>query len=356
MNLSFSSRSVKNCFISLGRFVNLWGQVWSFDFNKIRQFLFTTLAKNIGFKPAQLVFAMIFGVEGQFPSDLYRFFKVMGMLHIVSASGFNVSLVVRLFDSVLGEGIGHRFKAYLLTVLVIAYFLLSSRGVSLIRASLMALLSLWLRLLFLRQSNPRNNLYMVSLFLLVLNLDFVTSVSFQLSVLATVAILWVYPAISSNSGRGSGYSSQVDLADFFNLSSQFKNLFSAGCVYLEETFYISLAVNLVVLPLTIYHFQELSLLSLPCNLLLLWLVPLVTMTGLIWLGLNLIFSSFGWWSFSQISSFLLWLPTQLLLSAAQFLGDWDWSVIKMPKISFSLVLLWWFGLWLVLKIKKWRRR
>ncbi len=334
-------------------FVNSWGQNFATNLNKIRQLSFTTLAKSIGFDPAQLVFAMIFGVEDQFPRDLHRYFKVMGMLHVVSASGFNVSLVIKLFSSVLGEGIGHRLKVFLLTGLIIFYFLLSSRGVSLLRATLMSLLGLCLRLVLLRQTDPRTSLFLVSLILLVCNPNFLTSISFQLSVLATGSILWVYPSLTPDLNLNSTQITQVDLADFINFTERSNSLIKVAGTYLKETFYISLAVNLMVLPLIIYHFQEFSLLSLPCNLLLLWLVPLITMTGLVWLGLSLVFSSLGLDYLIQITSFLVWLPAKLLLLAAEFLGDWDRAVIKMPKISFSIVFFWWLGLWLVLKIKKW---
>ncbi|MEA2056487.1 MAG: ComEC/Rec2 family competence protein [Patescibacteria group bacterium] len=340
---------MKNNIRSFISFVNLWGNSFFVNLNKNKLYLYNQLSKSIGCEAAQLIFSMVFGVEQQFSSKLHHDFNVMGMLHILSASGFNVSLMVSVVTFLLKVELSKKKRFCLLLISIIFYFYLSSQGVSLQRAVIMMVLALGLRLVFLRQSDSGRNLVYTAVLLVVVSPDLLESIGYQFSILATGAIIWIYPYLKTASR---GKFAQGELLVEVLAKTTGKSGFKAKLTgYFQETFLITLVVNLVLFPLVVYHFEEFSLLTLPCNLLLLWLVPLITVSGLCWMVIYQIFLWLGLTRYLAVFNFLLWLQCHFLITVADFFGRWDWAVIKMPKIGLSVVLAWWIGLLALLKLK-----
>lgn len=335
-------------------FVNLWGDFFFANLNKIKLNLYKELSNNIGCEASQLVFSMVFGVKDRFSSKLHHDFNVMGMLHIISASGFNVSLVVSVINFLLRGRLSQKSRFCLFLISVIAYYFLSSQGVSLQRAAIMAILSLLLKLIFLRQSNSGRNLFYTAILLLLVTPDLISSIGYQFSVLATGAIIWIYPQFKTAS-KGT-FTQEELLMTVFSKTAKQSNFKAKIRSYFQETFLITLVVNLALFPLVIYHFEEFSLLTLPCNLLLLWIIPLITISGLCWMVIYQFFLWLGLTKFLAIFNFFLWLQCRFLIKSADFFGQWDWAVIKMPKINFSIVLAWWISLLTLLKIKNYKQK
>lgn len=349
-------------------------------------------ARYFRFEQSQLLYSFIFGEVENFDNSLKLSFKVIGMLHIVAASGFNVSLVAKLPRTILQSKIGRFQLGVVMLFTVWAYFFFASGGAAMLRAALMGSLALVARYWLKRQYSPLFGLAWTSLIMWRLDPEVVTGLSFQLSAGATLAILLVYPWIERvltgelpdsagillNSGLDVSQQSLLSTA-LLSLEtdgqhsnqeiSQMKKTLQTIRAYLRESWRSTLAVQIVLYPLLAVHFQEINLLGLIANPLLLWITPIITYLGLAWLGLavgndllfqltNLLDCNLPACFFSrinQIVAFLVELPVLFLINTASWLNRFEWLVRPCNWINWELVFVWW-GIMLLLIVFSYFRR
>lgn len=289
-----------------------------------------------------LIISMIFGKSEYFPKQLNHSFRVIGMQHVVAASGYNVSLILRLTHWCVT-----RFKRfYRLLFLVGAlygYAFATDLGPPMIRAVGMASLCLATQYFFHRQYQPVWSLLLVSSLMVILNPAFLTSISFQLSVTATLGICLVVPLLTGSPGSlAQALTGQVTAPKDDQNSSN--RLWSVAAVrqVLTESFITTCAAQLLTLPLLLLHFQEFSWLSIPANTFLLWLTPLITTGGVVYLGLgSLITWLTGSPLFSGVVAQYLWLPAATFVWSATFLGQFEQSLWSVTEFGWDKVFLWW---------------
>lgn len=176
-------------------------------------------------------------------------FRRVGLSHIVAASGYNVTV----FLSVLFAGIIWflpRKRAFVFLLVAIGlYVLLAGAEAPVVRAGLMAAVALFGRHLG-RHAAPRNLLVVAAVVMLLVNpLLLRDDVGFQLSLLATGGIL------------------------FFSKRLSERFAFVPEAFGLREAWSTSLAATMATLPLTVFQFGTLSLVSPIANLLVLPLIP-----------------------------------------------------------------------------------
>ncbi|WNS43696.1 ComEC/Rec2 family competence protein [Paenibacillus sp. MMS20-IR301] len=189
---------------------------------------------------------LVIGIQELDP-ETFRQFSQLGLTHILAISGMHVAVYVGVILFLLRRCRVTRETALTITLLLVpVYVLLSGAGPSVVRAGLMsmiALLAARLRLL----KDGMNILAAAALFMLVWNPYLLLSVSFQLSFLVTAGLM-VYTPLAAP-------------------------LFKRLPGWLGSTFSVTLIAQLVSFPLTIYYFNQFSLLSFAANLL---LVPFIT--------------------------------------------------------------------------------
>jgi competence protein ComEC len=191
---------------------------------------------------------------------------------------------------------------------VTAYALVSGLAIPTWRSLIMLALFTWA---MLRQRLPdgMSTLALAALAILMAWPNSIGQVSFQLSFAAMIGLFVVYPNISRRV-----------FGDALTASGEHR-VISRLLRPFAEAFWVSLAVNLMVLPVIIHHFHGLSLAGFPANTL---LVPLV---GFIALPLGL--------------SGLVLLPIQDSLALCLFhLGGWVvecclWVILRLSSLSWA---------------------
>jgi competence protein ComEC len=300
----------------------------------------------------QLLISMVFGRSSRFDRDLRLKFNIIGMLHVVCASGFNVNLVTSLFEKPLKLFLGRKAVGGLLIGLVWFYCALAQSGVSLIRASVMITLKILCRNIFLSQFNVVASFYLSCLLLLLVKFEWWQSISFQLTVAATWGMIFLLPALKflvKFLFKQPSYQAKLSPKLVLKKPAKFaKKKFKINWAWLgswlEDSFLVSLAAQLAVLPLIFYYFGQFSWISFATNSLIIWLTPVITWLGVIWslaaglfslinLNSNILFAS----------SWLVALPVRLFL----ILVDWfaqrgQLSTVNNFKLSY--VVSWYFVL------------
>jgi len=283
--------------------------------------LLQSLEQSLPEPESSFLEGLLFGGSAGLPEALRQSFADTGLTHILAASGFNLSLFSYVLLSwLLGTAFGRRRALVLVGILIFVYVFLAGATPAVWRAALMS--GLILLSYGLRRRPYLPNLFALALVLLLcINpLWLLSDPGFQLSFVATWAVLAVGPRLASR------------------LS------FLPATLGLRDSLAASLAAIFFTLPIILWHFGSLSLIAPLANLLILPAVPWLMAGTLITLVV-------GWFSVS-LSVWLglpLWALTRAVLASVTWLGAPAWASVDVPVAQAFAVL----SLILVLSVVLW---
>jgi competence protein ComEC len=188
-------------------------------------------------------------------------FARLGLQHILAISGFHFAILIALFSFGIRQLCSSYQRIWLLFALALLYFLFVGDSPPVFRTFCM--LSLFLGGQLLRRCSTGLNLLGATLFIeLLLNpLDLYT-IGFQLSFLSCAGILFFNEPIMRSLGR-------LFPSRSFETLKQLSPPSQCGAIVLfclKKALAITLAVNIALLPVLLYHFHRFPLLSLFYNL------------------------------------------------------------------------------------------
>jgi competence protein ComEC len=222
---------------------------------KFRKFL----KKTTSLRTAILLSSLITGdIEDR--SLRYEFSRV-GLQHLLAISGFHFALLITFCSGFLHLFLPEKIKIWVLLILLTCYFLFVGSGPAVLRSFIMAFLYLIGK--FLKRESSGTNLLGCAIFLeICLDPLSLTQIGFQLSFLSCGSILLLYPLIQAFIQTIFPKRTLSELANMTPLSP-YGYLLSS---FLRQSLGISIAVNIALLPLLLYHFHTFPLLSLFYNL------------------------------------------------------------------------------------------
>ena len=179
-------------------------------------------------------------------------FNKAGLTHTLAISGFHYTWLVFIMGAFFHLFLSKRKTCYVLLIIVSLYFLFIGETPSLNRAWLAALIFL-VGYLIKEPVSGINSLGVALMISLILDPFVIKEIGFQLSYLATFAILAIYP------------SAELWLRKFFPKRKAVKLRFILSS-FCRNTFAITIAVNIATAPLLLYHFNYFPYLSLFFNL------------------------------------------------------------------------------------------
>jgi len=248
----------------------------------------------------------LLGQRRALPGNLLDALKVVGLTHIIVASGYNLSVLVRLSRRLFKRV--SRFAALFFGLaLTIAFIAITGFSPSMARAGLVSCLSL-LVWFFGRKFHPAKLLILVASATLLLNPFYVQDLGWLLSFLSFAGVLIVAPLFT---------------AYFYG---EAKPNFIASTV-IETT-----AAQICCLPLLLFLFGTSSIISLLANVLILPTIPVV---------MFLTFITGATFFLPLVASAVGWVATQLLsyhIAVVHFFGSLDWAIVNISP-SNPLVLL-----------------
>ena len=147
---------------------------------------------------AGLLQGILLGMDHTLPEDLAEAFRVAGLTHIIVISGYNVSILLQAWFVAFTRLI-HRWLSLGAGLLVLlAFVLLVGPSPPVVRAAIMSTMYVLAQLAGRRQW-PMASLALSALLMLAVNPLLLHSVSFQLSLAATLALI-LLPQVGRHAG------------------------------------------------------------------------------------------------------------------------------------------------------------
>ena len=287
---------------------------------------FKTAARSFISPPQEgILEALIFGEEGRISNEWKDKLNFTGTRHIAAVSGMNITIITFLiFAFALSLGFWRNQAIYLTIFLLFLYILMIGAPASAVRAGIMAALFLAAQCFGRLSSGLRPVIFAATFMLaqnpLLLRLD----VGFQLSFLAILGMIYLQPAFS---GR---FFSKIPNPQIFPI---------------RTTLSATLAAQIFTLPILIYNFGYVSLISPIANILIVPFLALITILIFLFGISAILFWPLG---------FLLSLPTWLFLTYIVGIIDW-FSKLPFAHLSIENVhWVWLFLLYLILGLITWQ--
>lgn len=239
---------------------------------------------------AGLLAGLLFGTKASLSKELYAELIRSGTLHIVALSGMNITIIADLFAKGLLWVVSKRI-ASLLTILGIIWFVwFVGPSASIVRAAIMGSISL-IAIIFGRQYWALLTWGLAVGTMLVLNFAWLFELSFQLSALATLGIILFGSTIKRD--KKAKMDDRKNAVTFI--------LSSRSIELLRSNLRLTLAAQVFTIPLILFHFHRISLISPIANLAIGWLISPLTVIGWItavagwlWLPLGQVVVWVGW--------------------------------------------------------------
>lgn len=273
-----------------------------------RDMFLATIAKLIPEPEASLAGGILLGAQQSLGSEILQKFRETGVAHIVVLSGYNIAIVagamVRLLavlplsGRLLGSVAG-----------IVLFAMMVGGGPSVVRATVMAIIIILGRALG-RSDDALHALCLAGVVMVALNpLILLSDVSFQLSFVATFAILVFSPIIEKY---------------FLWVSPRFS---------VREIFVATISTQVFVLPILLYHMGTMSLVGMIANLFVLPVIPLamfmVFVTSIIGMA-----SSFAAMPLVAISYALLWY----VIMVVEFFAALPFASIEVSEFPLAALL------------------
>lgn len=252
---------------------------------------------------AGIVGGLLLGIRKTIPEQVIDDFSTVGLTHILAISGFNITLIINIF-ALTFSNFGRTEKTVLTIVAIICFSLITGFSASVVRASLMgiilliasfferkapALISLLLSAVIMVLLNPR-----------ILNFDY----SFQLSFVATLSLIWLMPIMEKSSEKWPAI--------------------------IKENLLVTLAAQVLTLPIIIDGFGSFSIISPLANLVVLPFIPWIMLGGFITLIVAILWPALGVWM-AGVTTILV----EIKLYIVKMLAEISWASVEIAPVS------WW---------------
>ena len=239
----------------------------TFNLLILRSKLERIVFKNLSEPESSLLIGILVGSKQVFTKDFNLALQNSGLSHIISASGYNVALVASIVDRSFGKN-GNKLVALVKIFLIWTFAIFAGLSSSLVRASTMATIHLFVQLLG-RDISRGISILLCATVLVLLNPFILYDIGFLLSSSATVGLIF------------------------------FPKCFNIKSVWIKDSFLPVITCTIFTLPVIIYFFSKISLVSILTNLI---AIPIVQYT--VGFGVVVIFLN----SISNIFSFLFFIP------------------------------------------------
>lgn len=269
---------------------------------------------------ASLLAGILLGVESGIPPGVQAAFKDTGTSHIIAISGFNMAIIAALFGSLFNRLLGPRRGALAAAAGIALYTILVGANAAVVRAAVMGSMGLLGQAVGRRQ-HGLNSLAFVAAAMALFDPLVLWDVSFQLSFGATLGlVLYADPFARSAESLAARY-----------LPAEWVRRLSGP---VSEYFLFTLAAQLTTLPVTVYHFQRLSLASLIANPFILPAQPAVMILGGVAGLLGL-----AWEPLGRLAAWLAWPFVAYTIRVVELFARLPAAVASLGETALGWVVL-----------------
>jgi competence protein ComEC len=257
---------------------------------------------------APFAMGLLVGQRATLPENVKQDLLMVGLTHIIAVSGYNLTIILHASKRVFGKR-SKRIATFLSLALTAVFLLLAGASASIVRAAIVSVLSIAAGY-YGRKFKPLNLICLAAAITAWANPVYVWSdLSWYLSFLAFYGVMVVSPLIQKR-WPGGWHQSLL------------------GGVALE-----SICAGLMTEPFVLHIFGQMSLISLPANMLVVTLVPLAMLLGVVAGLAGMFMSSIAGW-FSWPAVFLL----NYMLDIARMLAGLPHIFVRNRSLSLAGML------------------
>ncbi len=278
------------------------------------------LASVLSEPQSSLLTGILLGNESGIPEPVQEDFSRTGVSHIIAISGFNLAIMAKLFAQLAHRYLGRRWELPLSLLGIWSYTVLVGASAAVLRAALMVTLAVVARHSNRRVHGP-TSLATAVWFMSLFNPHVFWDVGFQLSVAATLGLILYTDPLTDMFRR------------FFEHLTGNPDLTERILGWLSDALIVTLAAQILTLPILIGTFRQLSLISLVTNLLVLPAQPYVMLFGGVALTTGLMLRPLG-----EILAWLAWVFLTYTLEVVRLTANVSHAAIETQ--SFTLPLIW----------------
>ena len=275
-----------------------------------KQNLNKIITENLKEPQSSLMMGIIFGQERLFSENFEGNIRMAGVSHIVAASGYNITILI-LAGSKLLKFLPLKIRLLFLLLLIWSFCILAGLSPSIVRACIMTTIAL-IAMVLGKKNTIHVTLPLAAFIFVLIDPKIVFNVGFQLSVVATLGLVYLQPA----------------------LSSMWKKVFKKTNSFIEDTFLTTLSCTLVTLPITIYTFGTVSIWAVIANCLVLPVVASTMFLGVFGLITSNLF---------HLLSIILFEISNVQLKyfelVVNLIGNFEWGYWELEKVGVAMPIV-----------------
>jgi competence protein ComEC len=263
---------------------------------------------------AALAVGILLGIQASIPPEVYDAFSATGTSHILVVSGWNFTIVAAVLAGLAGRLRLGRWPSFWLALMVMwVYALFTGASAAVLRAACMASLAVLARAAE-RQVEPWRLLLGACWAISLADPHTLWDLGFQLSALATGSLF--------------AYARPVE-----ERVASWRPLAASWLAPVREALTATLAAQVLTLPLILYSFGNLSLISPLANVLLVPAVPYAMLLTSVALVGGLLWLPLGQWL-----ALAAWLPLSWLGEGARLLATPAWAAVQLPPFPLWVLI------------------
>ncbi len=284
---------------------------------KVKHSFEHALQQSLAEPVASYIDGVLLGSRQNIPANIQDAFQKTSTTHILAISGYNIAVIAESLLAVAVVFTKRRNAFWISTVVIILFTILTGASASVVRAAVMGLLLLAANG-YGRLYDPRNSILCAAAVMVLINpLALRFDVGFQLSFLAVLGMIYLYPI----------------------LERRLQRVPEAGG--LKETILMAVAAQLAVAPILAYTFHSFSIVSLPTNLIVLPLMPYVMLFGFAAGVAGWLFVPFG-----QLVGWIAWAVAKFQIAVISWFASLPFASVTvsihwLTMTALYALLAWW---------------
>ncbi len=268
--------------------------------------------------------AILLGEKSSLPSQLRQDFASSGLSHILAVSGLHTGIIALIFLTIFQIVLRNRNAARIFTIILLIYYMLLAHAVPSVQRAVIMISLVLLAKILQRGISTINILFAAAFIILVINPLQLFSIGFQLSFISVFAILVIFQYLSHKLNP---------------LRQKHPKVF-----WLLNLVLLSLMVQIVLAPLTIYYFHTLALGGIIANVIAIPLISLVLPLSIISILFPVSAICAIYAAANKLLLFIVFAISRLVAMHRILLFDFlyisESQVIALYAVLLFLILLW----------------
>jgi competence protein ComEC len=282
---------------------------------------------------ASLLSGIVLGMDEGISESLQSKFQQTGMTHIIAISGFNISVIGLSIFAIFQGLFGTNWARVFSLLGIFSFVILVGAEPSVMRAAIMAVIVLFANQIG-RKVDGVGVIFVTASLMAFWNPRILWDIGFQLSFVSTLGIIFYYPLLEK-------WFYQKNIIDEAgdSINPKFKSI--------VDIILITISAQITTIPILLYYFHQYSLLSIPANILILPVQPILLISSI-----GLVIVSFVYFPFADWLSPIIWIFPKYTINMVEWISKWKLSSFIVPKVGTRIIGLYYL---IIFSVKKWMK-